>query len=197
MPLCPHPIALRSGSFVCMLWMMEFDRPDEGAYGRVTDPERYRQVVAAARTLIERLVSTYDVDIVTTTGGFHVGGHHWGDEDSETIHLTPGEGAPLSFVVTDFPGVSIRFGEWEVRSFPACGCDACDETPESVVERMRELVEAVVDGSYQEELTRKWQRFSFRSEGGGEWGESRLERGEWKEYGEPGHRSWPEWPRLA
>ena len=173
---------------------VDFDTPDDDAYGRVTNPERFGAVVDAARALIEHLASTYEVEVTRARGGFRVGFTQWGDPESETIHLIPAMGAPLSFVVTAFPGVYIRFGEWEAQGFPACGCDACGEPPENVVEHMDELVGAVVGGRFKEELARHRLKVSFFGDWGGESSDSRLEAGRWREYGELGVHRWPRWP---
>lgn len=45
---------------------METDRPEEDAYGRVTNPERYQVVADAAVALISKLVQAFDV--VKTSG---------------------------------------------------------------------------------------------------------------------------------
>ena len=72
--------------------------PDE-SYGRVTNPERFQPVVDAARSLIERLSSEYQVSVATTAGGVRLGRRIWGEPGAETVHLSPVEGAPISFVI--------------------------------------------------------------------------------------------------
>ena len=46
-----------------MLDMVDFDGPDQEAYGRVTNPGRYQAVVDAARGTIADLVKTYQVEV--------------------------------------------------------------------------------------------------------------------------------------
>lgn len=176
---------------------MHADRPPEETYGRVTNPNRFETVVDATRRLIERLSSEYRIATESSAGGFRVGSHDWGDADTETVHLIPIEGAPISVVFTSFPGVFIRFGEWGAEAFPTCGCDACDEDPDWVSERVGQLVEAVVAGRYEEELTRRSVRVSFSGPWGDSASETRLDPGEWKTYGQPGVHRWAEWPRHA
>ncbi|MFP3881888.1 MAG: DUF6226 family protein [Actinomycetota bacterium] len=171
------------------------ERPPDDAYGRVTNPDRFEPVVDAARRLVEQLSSDYQVTVDSRMGGFSIGSHDWGETDSETIDVTPGAGAPISIVFTSFPGVLIRFGEWEAQAFPPCGCDACDEDPDWVVERMRELVGSVVRGRFEEQLTRRSLRASFRGPWGDSTSEKRLDRSEGESYGQPGVRRWAEWPR--
>ena len=132
---------------------VEFDRPDEDAYGRVTNPERYQVVADAAIALISDLVRAFDVE--ETSGQSVVDFPTWQVTTAETVHLVPREGAPLAFLITDFPGVAVRFGEWTREAFPTCGCDACDEPPTDVIEKMNDLVEGAVGGRYEEELTKR------------------------------------------
>ena len=168
---------------------MDIERPDDDAYGRVTNPERYRPVADAAAALIDELAAGYDVARSTGSSGDDF--PDWLGSPSSTTRLVPGHGAPLVFMITDFPGAVVRFGEWTVEAFPGCGCDACDERPEDEVERMYGLVEAAVAGHYEEELTRRELRHS--TTGGSS--RTRLGRGEWRRHGRPGRHRWPPWPR--
>jgi hypothetical protein len=176
--------------------LVEFDRPDDDAYGRVTNPERFGRVVDAARSLIQLLGTTYDVEVQHTAGGFQIGSNNWGEPDGEMVHLVPREGAPISTAITGFPGVAIRFGEWGVEGFPTCGCDACDEQPESEIERMDEIVNAVVAGHYEEELTRRSLRTSFSGPWGSSSSETRLEKRESEEYGDTAVHRWSRWAQA-
>ena len=172
---------------------MKIDRPDEDACGRVTNPERYQVVVEAAADLISKLVEAFDV--AETSGSSVVDFPNWRDAPPKTIRLVPSQGSPLAFLITDFPGVGVRFGEWGREAFPTCGCDACDEQPSDVIRKMSDLVEAAVDGRYEEELTKRKLRNSFTGRWGRQSSEGRLERGEWRGYGQPGVHKWPPWPR--
>lgn len=172
---------------------MRTDRPDEDAYGRITNPERFQVVADAATALIGDLVESHDVK--ASAGSSAVDFPSWRDGPDETIRLVPAVGAPLSLLLTDFPGVLVRFGEWGREAFPACGCDACDEQPAEVIARMHRLIEATVVGRYEEELTKRMLLYSFTGAWGVESSEGRLERGEWRRHGEPGAHKWPPWPR--
>ncbi|MCP4305974.1 MAG: hypothetical protein GY926_05300 [bacterium] len=172
---------------------MEFDQPDEDAYGRVTNPERYQVVAEAATALVGSLVDAFDV--VQSSGDSAVDFPNWRDAPPKTIRLVPNAGAPLAFAITDFPVVGVRFGEWGKETFPSCGCDACDEQPSDVMRRMNDLVEAAVDGRYEEELTKRMFRISFTGSWGRQSSERRLKRREWRDYGQPGLHKWPRWPR--
>jgi hypothetical protein len=177
--------------------LVKFDRPDDDAYGRVTNPERFGRVVDATRSLVQILEATYDVEVHHTVGGFQIGSNNLGEPDGETLHLVPREGAPIPIAITGLPGLVIRFGEWGVERFPTCGCDACDEQPESEIERMAELVNAVVAGRYEEELTRRSLRTSFSRPWGSSSSEVRLEKRESEEYGQPAVHCWAKWPKHS
>lgn len=170
---------------------MEFDGPDADAYGRVTNPERFQAVVDAAKTLIGELVDRFDVE--KTYGTAEEDFPHWRGSAVETIRLTPSAGAPLAFMITDLPGVVVRFGGWAWEAFPACGCDACDERPAEVIRRMRDLVEAVVEGRFEQELTKRRARSTFSGSWGRSSRETRLRWGEWRTYGRLGTHRWPPW----
>lgn len=175
-----------------MLGAMDLHQPDENAYGRVTNSERYQVVVDEARRLLEELARRPGVERVTATAADDF--PDWADGDAVSVRLTPSQGAPVAFLFTDFPGVVIRAGNWGTQSFPICGCDACDEAPEDVVERLRTLIDAVVDGRVTEEVGRR----SVTHVVSGEWGslasERRLERGESRRLGGKQKIDWPPWP---
>jgi hypothetical protein len=98
------------------------------------------------------------------------------------------------FLFTDFPGVVIRFGQWATDAFPVCGCDACDEKPGDVILRMRNLIDLVVVGGYQEVLTKRFLRQSFDWAQGSSITERRIGRAERRRLGQPGSYKWPPWP---
>lgn len=171
---------------------MDLHRPEPEAYGRVTNPYRYRAVVDAAQSLLRRLVETYDV--VQSPGDTTTEFPEYRGPSLDTIRLVPRQGVPLIFALSPFPGVLVRFGDLGQEAFPGCGCDACDEQPDQEIQRMTQLVEAAVDGGYEEELTRRTLFVSFVGPWGNQHSERRLRRGQWRQYGNRGLRRWPEWP---
>ena len=90
------------------------------------------------------------------------------------IRLTPRDPQAATIVVafTEFPGLYFRFGSWRKEPFPSCGCDACDETPDGLIEEMTRMVEAVVSGGFREAmrvprlLGSGWQESEFRYDDG-------------------------------
>jgi len=142
---------------------VDFHPPDDEAYGRVTNPGRYQVVVDATRIMIDELVATYEVG--SMAGVPTVDFPDFQGPAADVVRLHPSEGAPLAFMFTEFPGVVVRAGELCVEAFPVCGCDACDESPTDVIERMEELVSAVFEGRYAEALTREHSRTRLLANG--------------------------------
>ncbi len=127
------------------------DPPDE-AYSRVTNPERFQPLHDAATELLDRLEREFAVERVEGL-----------DADDELgreslarhpIKLVPQDpkAAPIVVAFTEFPGVNFRFGSWCTEPFPDCGCDACDEKPDELIEKMTRMVEAVVSGGFRETM---------------------------------------------
>ena len=125
--------------------------PPGEAYSRVTNPERFRPLHAAMLEIINRLEKDYEVE---RAEGYGL------DEELESrmdlarpsVRLSPWDpdAAPIGVTFTTFPGLYLRFGRWYTEPFPDCGCDACDEMPDELIEEMTELVEAVVSGGFRE-----------------------------------------------
>ena len=181
--------------------------PPEEAYSRVTNPERFLPLHAAAMELLDRLEREFAVD--------RFEGH---DEDDDwgrvnlalpPVRLVPHDpqAAPIVMAFTDFPGLILKFGSWRTEPFPYCGCDACDEMPDESIETMTEMVEAVVSGAFRESmrvprlLGDGWRESEFRySDGGFQRGESRVRRSRALEITK-GERhvtlDWKPWPRRA
>lgn len=172
---------------------LHFDQSGEDAYGRVTNPGRYQVVVDASRRLVDDLVAAYQVR--PTPGDPTVDFPDFQGATADVVRLRPREGALLAFMFTKFPGVVVSAGEWFVEAFPACGCDACDESPTDLLERLDELVSAVVGGRCMEELTKRTLSLTFTGGWGSSSSEKRLQRGEWKRHGSLGRRQWSAWSR--
>ncbi len=127
------------------------DGPAADSYGVDSHPERFAGLHDVAEALISYLAAVYDVDI---------------DEDPvhsrdllreatdvrRAVRVTPqGPGAAaLTFVLTGYPGVLVHAGALHDFPFPACGCDACDETAATAADRLERLVMAVAAGGYSE-----------------------------------------------
>ena len=122
--------------------------PDDAAYGRVTNPERYRPLHAVADALVEDLRASYDVAVDDDPDE-----REWLEKYRITraVRLSPASGgAPLLIGWTEFPGVVIRFGRSHTAPFPTCGCDACDEQVDDLRAELLNCTEAVTTGGYVE-----------------------------------------------
>lgn len=87
--------------------------PDEDAYGRFTNPERFRAVVDAASAPVSELVDSFDVEVLAGSSAVDFPG--WSDGSAETIRLVPAVGAPLAILITDFPVCSSDSARGEAR----------------------------------------------------------------------------------
>jgi hypothetical protein len=156
------------------------------AYNRVTDPERYRPLHTAADQLLGRLRAQYVVEVVDSDD--------LREGVERCVSVTPSRGAPLRVEFTAFPGLAVRYGRWCEESYPWCGCDACDEDPDDLVEEFESRVQSLVAGQFDEEVTRSGETGWLRSEFGRSGRGRRLEPGD-PALAEPGRFQWPAWPR--
>ena len=155
-------------------WHREAPPPE--AYSRVTDAERFRPLHALALRLVEQLASDFEVvraDAFAPSADMQPFEHA-----RPPVSLTPAVpvAAPLAIAFTTFPSVVVRSGWWLADAFPACGCDACDETATEEGERLEALVADVVAGRLREEITipwlgparLRWERGEGATRGGGQ-----------------------------
>lgn len=128
---------------------VDLPEPEEAAYGRVTDPGRYHLLHDVADRMVQRLARRY---IVSVSAG--PTGHDWGVEVERVVELQPETRTEVPLVVmwTSFPGIVVKSGSWRVETYPLCGCDACDDPPEGVAERLEVDVAMLVRGGLREEL---------------------------------------------
>ena len=113
----------------------------------VSNPGRFAGLHAIADALISHLEGTYAIDVREDPA--LAGDLLLPDPDvRRAVRLTPHHAgaAPLTFVFTGFPGVIVHAGVLHDFPFPACGCDACDETSESTADRLEMLVLGVAVG---------------------------------------------------
>ncbi|MDN4616067.1 DUF6226 family protein [Leifsonia sp. F6_8S_P_1B] len=117
----------------------------EDAYSRTSHLERFQPLHPTADALISWLLERYDASSFEYPSSA---------QDDRTVRITPADpsAAPLTFVFTDFPGVIIQAGTLFEAIFPRCGCDACDEDIDEVVDDLEWTVRALVGGSFSEQV---------------------------------------------
>ena len=123
--------------------------PPAEAYGRLTDVARFAELHDVGRNLLDDLERRYDARrVMTTEPDSHSA------VEAAAVTLVPADplAATLTLVFDAFPGLIMRFGDCGSTHEPICGCDACDEDLDSCVERLTDLVEAVVAGAFGERL---------------------------------------------
>ncbi|WP_291382187.1 DUF6226 family protein [Demequina sp.] len=129
--------------------------PPDDAYSVLTHPERFQPLHEIARALIAYLERNYDVAVSEDPA-------HLADLPREmvtatsattAVRLTPGNpnAAPITVTFTPHPGIVIIAGVLYVEPFPACGCDACDDTWKSESDRLESEVFAIVAGGLTEQ----------------------------------------------
>jgi hypothetical protein len=126
------------------------DGPPEEACSVAGHPERFAPLHDVADALAAHLITAYAVELATV-GPQDLRGPAAVDT-VRAVRLTPAapDAAPLTLVWTGYPGVVVEAGALLTEHFPVCGCDACDDPLERVVEDLEETVGAVVTGALHE-----------------------------------------------
>lgn len=127
------------------------DGPPQNAYSRVSHPERFAALHAVADAAIDYLVRTFDAN---ADSSLEYAGDllRQGATAVRAVRVMPcgHDAASLTFVFTDFPGLAVHAGVLHDFAYPACGCDACDETVERSAEELGRLIRSVTMGGYRE-----------------------------------------------
>ncbi|BCW65302.1 hypothetical protein NicSoilB4_00650 [Arthrobacter sp. NicSoilB4] len=143
------------------------DGPDPDSYSVDSHPERFAGLHGVARALIDHLRDVYDVDV--DDDPVHAGEMLLDVKDVlESVKVTPRRSgaAPLTFVLTGYPGVAVHAGVLHDFPFPVCGCDACDETVETTADRLEFLVLSVAAGGYRERYPvgrKRWSEYTLNA----------------------------------
>ncbi len=127
------------------------ESPPDDAYSHVGNPERFTPLHVVATALIGWLQDTFDV-VVEQDPAVAADLLVLPDEVTRAVRVTPRNpaAAPLTFVLTPFPGVYLHAGSLQDFHFPVCGCDACDDNVVNLLEDLEWTVRAVVSGGYSE-----------------------------------------------
>ncbi|KQN84395.1 hypothetical protein ASE96_16475 [Arthrobacter sp. Leaf69] len=141
------------------------DGPDPDSYSVDSHPERFAGLHVVARALIERLAAVYDVDVQDDPA---LAGELLMEPKAvlQAVKITPRDAgaAALTFVLTGYPGVMVHAGVLHDFPFPVCGCDACDETAETVADRLEMLALSVAAGGYSERYPvgrKRWSEYAL------------------------------------
>ena len=129
------------------------DAPAEDSYSVDSHPERFAPLHQIANALIDHLQRNYQVQVNDDLGCVQ-DLRHPPPKALRAVRLTSAatDAAALTFVFTDYPGVIVHAGLLHDFIYPACGCDACDETWQTVADQLEGDVQAVVSGGYREQV---------------------------------------------
>jgi hypothetical protein len=138
------------------------EAPDPDSYSVDSHPERFAGLHVVARALIDHLTAVYDVEVQDDPA---LAGEllMQGPGVLQAVKITPQDpgAAPLTIVLTVYPGVMVHAGVLHDFPFPVCGCDACDETVETAADR---LVLSVAAGGYSERYPvgrKRWSEYAL------------------------------------
>jgi len=177
--------------------------PPLEAYSRVTNPQRFASLHDAAASTLDRLERDFDVERKDAYG-FDPELDEGCTLSRPGVALLPRDpaAAPLRLVFTAFPGLRLRLGRWYTVAFPACGCDACDETAESEIERLHSLIDNLTAGRFREAIQvhadgTAWKASLFWSVAGRSAEHGRLDEASLRTLlppGDPSSYEWAPWP---
>jgi hypothetical protein len=129
------------------------DGPPEDTYSVDTHPERFAPLHRIADALIEHLRRDYLVEVTDDLSCALDLRRPWvGALRAVRVVPAAADAAALTFVFTAYPGVIVHAGLLHDFVLPGCGCDACDETWQSVADELESIVQTVTSGGYREEV---------------------------------------------
>ena len=174
--------------------------PPADAYGRMSDPTRYAELHTFAASLTQQLVERYDAQLSHLSVPDPAGR----EPDAPALQVVPSrpDGAVLTLVLTQLPGIEVRLDGRTWLLLPHCGCDACDETTDECLDQLRNLVTATVDGTIGERLTRldgEWSHERWAQSNAARWSSRTPVTRAWLselQTAFPGDETaWEAWPR--
>ena len=128
--------------------------PPDDLYEVISNPQRFAGFHTLADALVEHLRANYDVS-VTEDAAFSADLMSAHEDVARAVRVVPEspDGAPLTFVYTEYPSLILHAGLLHDFPFPTCGCDACDETVEALADDLEDTVLAVVAGQFAETVS--------------------------------------------
>lgn len=107
--------------------------PADDAYERVTNPERFRVLHDAAHRILDEFAERYAVTDIRGSDG---------SVPFRELVPEPARAGRVRITFTAFPGVRVKLGRKPEFALPACGCDACDDDPDTLIGELRERIGA-------------------------------------------------------
>ena len=125
--------------------------PPTSAYSTVGHRERFAPLHQVADTLIDWLLDTFDA-VAERDPGVATDLLLPPADIVRAVRVVPSTSfaAPLTFVFTGFPGIFLHAGALYDSHYPVCGCDACDDDVQELLENLESMVRAVVSGGLYE-----------------------------------------------
>jgi hypothetical protein len=167
-------------------WQGAGNTPPNEFYSVTAHPQRFSPLHLVADALIEHLRDTYEVSITEDTGLVNELNPRFGGGVLRAVQVLPpnADGAPLAIVFTGYPGIAVFAGLLHDFIIPHCGCDACDDDLDVLIEELEELVLAVAAGGFKESLTTNPDlpfRYDLRNPNGSGHGSSKVRTGSARE----------------
>ena len=157
--------------------------PADEEYSRLLDPAKYETIQQRCRAWITALC---DAGVATTRSAPGELEHLGHVETVELVPTAPGAVAAfVHFTGDHLPGVVLALGTptATITVIPPCGCDACDDGSEPLLEEVDNVFTSVVLGEAAVEHADRSRRVSLIGGGSGSSSDGDLIQGRWE--GEP------------
>ncbi len=172
------PIAVRAyqdddGTVINYGHRWERKSPPDESYSVTSNLDRYEPLHEVARALIDYLESTYEVTLENDASC--IADFLRPQGVLEAVRVSPRDPtcATLTFGFSSYPGVFLHVGVLHDFAFPTCGCDACDEGIDDLLDHLEATVFAVIGGNYRESVISRRRRLTTyelnRTDGSESW----------------------------
>lgn len=115
-------------------------------------PQRFAPLHVVSQALVDWLLARFEVRCFQDPGLATALGAT--EPAVQSVRLIPADPAcaPLGLVFTNFPGVILELGARYQWRFPFCGCDACDDSVDELLDDLEEQIATVAAGHFTEIL---------------------------------------------